>query len=267
MSSDDKKELPIPPGFYIYVLNTNQGKVRTLVGPNSLNLQATEQAVRWEPTVPAGTRLPPSCPAASSRSPPHRRVSYLILEKSRQRQPPPDRRHRIRRQARDRSQGHRPRTGDLRPLPDAACHRGRGSSPQDQRVPADPDLQRGRGTQELEKSQVKEAPSGADASVTSDTSVASAVPKDLAVGRQYIIRGDQVAFYIPPTGVEVVPSNDNGYVRKAVTLENLEFAVLLGEDGNKRYAHGPQVVFPNTNEFFLGRGRRRRQLYSRPACL
>jgi major vault protein len=76
------------------------------------------------------------------------------------------------------------------------------------------------------------------------------VPKDLSVGKLLIIRGDQVSFYIPPTGISVVQDDDGNYVRDALTLERLEYCVLVDEDGNKRYEIGPQVVFPAPTEHF-----------------
>ena len=47
-------------------------------------------------------------------------------------------------------------------------------------------------------------------------------PADLAIGTTLVIRGTDVAFYIPPTGVEVVRDAADEYVRDAVTLERLE---------------------------------------------
>lgn len=76
------------------------------------------------------------------------------------------------------------------------------------------------------------------------------VPHDLAEGKFYIIRGKEVSFYIPPTGVSVVPDDDKNYVRDAVTLETLEYCILYDEDGNKRFERGPQVVFPEPTEEF-----------------
>ena len=83
-----------------------------------------------------------------------------------------------------------------------------------------------------------------------------APPKDLTVGRLLIIRGTEVSFYIPPTGISVVAEglDDNGktqYVREALTLERLEYAILLDENGNKRYVNGPTVVFPAPTERFM----------------
>jgi major vault protein len=86
---------------------------------------------------------------------------------------------------------------------------------------------------------------------------------DLTTGKQLIIKGTEVSFYIPPTGIEVLPeigiSKDTGaskdadgnFVRRAVTLERLEYCILLDEDGNKRYVKGPAVVFPEPTETFI----------------
>lgn len=73
-------------------------------------------------------------------------------------------------------------------------------------------------------------------------------------GQLLVIKGTEVSFYIPPTGIEVIPVNGDpacGYVRDAVTLERLEYCILKDEDGNKRYVHGPEVVFPEPTETFV----------------
>ena len=73
-------------------------------------------------------------------------------------------------------------------------------------------------------------------------------------GQILVIKGTEVSFYIPPNGIEVIPINndpDAGYVREAVTLERLEYCILKDEDGNKRYVHGPKVVFPKPTETFV----------------
>lgn len=73
------------------------------------------------------------------------------------------------------------------------------------------------------------------------------------VGQLLVIKGTEVSFYIPPTGIEVIPVSGigNEYVREAVTLERLEYAILKDEDGEKRYVHGPAVVFPKPTETFV----------------
>jgi major vault protein len=74
---------------------------------------------------------------------------------------------------------------------------------------------------------------------------------DLTMGRMLVIKGTDVAFYIPPTGIEVVRDQNGHYVRSAVTLERLEYCILLDENGNKRYIIGPAVVFPRPTEAFV----------------
>ncbi len=76
---------------------------------------------------------------------------------------------------------------------------------------------------------------------------------ELYTGQLIVIKGTEVSFYMPPTGVEVVRFN-GAYVRDAVTLERLEYCLLLDENGNKRYVVGPDVVFPDPTETFVADG-------------
>jgi major vault protein len=76
---------------------------------------------------------------------------------------------------------------------------------------------------------------------------------ELTMGKHLVIRGTDVSFYIPPTGVEVVADEQHQYVRDAATLERLEYCILLDEDGNKRFIQGPAVVFPRPTETFIER--------------
>lgn len=80
---------------------------------------------------------------------------------------------------------------------------------------------------------------------------------DYVNGQILIIKGTEISFYIPPTGIEIKAINNDknkGYVRDAVTLERLEYCILKDEDGNKRYVHGPEVVFPSPTETFIQDG-------------
>jgi len=74
---------------------------------------------------------------------------------------------------------------------------------------------------------------------------------DLEMGQLMIIKGTDVSFYIPSTGFEVVPDENGKFVRSAVTLEQLEYSILLDENGKKRYVRGPDVVFPEPTETFI----------------
>jgi major vault protein len=82
-------------------------------------------------------------------------------------------------------------------------------------------------------------------------SAAATIPEDLSVGGLLLVKGTEVSFYIPPTGISVLTDERGSYVREALTLERLEYCILVDEDGNKRYERGPQVVFPRPTETFL----------------
>lgn len=91
-----------------------------------------------------------------------------------------------------------------------------------------------------------------DEVVQAESVVLSAdVPEDLAVGSQYTIAGTDVRFYMPPTGVRVVPDSQGNYVQPALTLEIMEYAILVDENGEKTYPRGPCVVFPKPTERFI----------------
>lgn len=83
--------------------------------------------------------------------------------------------------------------------------------------------------------------------------------RQFTMGERIVIEGTQVSFYVPPTGIEVVqdePEMSNklragGFVREAATLEQLEYCVLIDENGSKRYERGPKVVFPKPTETFV----------------
>lgn len=72
----------------------------------------------------------------------------------------------------------------------------------------------------------------------------------LTMGKLLLVKGTDISFYMPPTGVEVV-KEEGQYVRNACTLERLEYCILLEENGDKRYVRGPDVVFPTPTEQFV----------------
>jgi major vault protein len=75
-------------------------------------------------------------------------------------------------------------------------------------------------------------------------------PDSFAVGTRIVIKGSDVSFYIPCTGVEVLKDKDSKFVREAVTLEQLEYCCLVDENGKKEYPRGPKVVFPKPTQVF-----------------
>ena len=82
---------------------------------------------------------------------------------------------------------------------------------------------------------------------------------ELTMGNLIIIKGTDYSFYMPSDGIEVIPEQvmdeeghiETTFVRDAVTLERLEYCILLDEDGNKRFVEGPDVVFPKPTETFV----------------
>jgi len=88
-----------------------------------------------------------------------------------------------------------------------------------------------------------QAQSGSEASQPDeDAAAAIAAPRSFVNGQLLIIRGTDVSFFIPPTGVEVVKDETGKYVRDAVTLEQKQYCILLGENGEKRFVPGPAVL-------------------------
>lgn len=93
---------------------------------------------------------------------------------------------------------------------------------------------------------------------TTQAAVFGVKKESLVTGQILIIRGTEVSFYIPPTGIEVLTDESGAYIQEAVTLEQLEYSILLDESGNKEYKTGPTVVFPTpTQRFFTKDGARK----------
>ncbi|MDP1920218.1 MAG: hypothetical protein Q8L14_28495 [Myxococcales bacterium] len=70
------------------------------------------------------------------------------------------------------------------------------------------------------------------------------------IGSERIVKGSEVSFYLPKTGLEVMPDSTGSYVRNAVTLVDGQYCVLRGPRGQRRFVRGPGVVFPEAWEEF-----------------
>lgn len=92
---------------------------------------------------------------------------------------------------------------------------------------------------------------GISESAHDESNSTPSIRKNLALGAMFVIKGSDVSFYIPPTGIEVVTGEDGSRIRDAVTLERLEYCILLDENGQKRYEYGPMVVYPTATERFM----------------
>jgi len=73
---------------------------------------------------------------------------------------------------------------------------------------------------------------------------------DAPIGAERIVKGSETPFYVPTTGLEVLP-DAAGYVRNAVTLLDGQYCVLRGPQGSRRHVRGPAVVFPEAWEDFV----------------
>lgn len=100
---------------------------------------------------------------------------------------------------------------------------------------------------------------GAESGAETNSKNALGIDKNsLVTGQIIVIKGTSVAFYMPPTGIEILQDENKKYTRDAVTLERLEYSILLDENGNKEYRKGPDVVFPTpTQQFFQKDGARK----------
>jgi major vault protein len=88
---------------------------------------------------------------------------------------------------------------------------------------------------------------------TAKKGVVNIKESDIIIGKLFVIKGTDFSFYIPPTGIEVLKNDDGNFVQNAVTLERLEYCILLDQNGAKRYVQGPSVVFPAPTEKFVSR--------------
>jgi major vault protein len=240
----EKREIALAPGSYAYMQDTTKGIIKVLMGPTVINQTGTEVPVLWNGHS-GKFDLCPTLEGAVKQAPVAAEGSYIVLDN-----PAKDEKHP--------SEGVStppelligrkivipgPCTFALWPGQNAAVVEGHQLRSNEYL------LVRVYNEEEARKNWTK--------AVVKTTGVSEAaptrVPSDLSVGRLFIIQGTEVSFYIPPTGVMVVPEIEErtiSFVRGALTLEKLEYCILVDEDGNKRYERGPQVVFPKPTETF-----------------
>jgi len=255
--AENQKDLVLAPGEYAYIMDSSKALVSAVVGPFLLSLGANQYPVLWQEQE----RRFRACEELSRARQPFVSVPeghYVILEA-----PAPD------------VQKHPPESANNTTTPELGFGRriniaGPAHFPlwprQTARVIAGHQL-RSNEYLIVRVYNDKQAASNWDAAVVQpqtgqgDTNpdqparVLNTIPRPdpITMGQLIVINGTAVSFYIPPTGIEVLPSpgSTDTYVRKAVTLERLEYCILLDEDGNKRYVQGPAVVFPEPTETFV----------------
>jgi len=248
--TENKRDLVLPPGSYAYMQDVTKGVVKTYSGPTVINPTAQERPVIYDPasnTFRGIAALEDAMRIAPIAAEGH----YIILRNPARANKHPD--EGSAQPSAELEIGRAiivpgPATFALWPGQAAEVvegHHLRSNQYLLVRVYNEDEARRN-----WSKAVVKPAAPESGASASADP--VAAPPPDLTVGKQLIIRGTEVSFYIPPTGIEVVrEAGSEHYAREALTLERLEYAILVDENGKKRYEVGPQVVFPLPTERFV----------------
>lgn len=244
-------ELVLPPGVYAYVLDQTKGPVSVYCGPYKSSLSNTDQLVNFNPTTKRFD------PANELRQAIQSNIMapkgyYVVLENPPEngKQPEPGKSEAMQIKAllTGQTENHPgPWSHPLWPGQVATVIKGHQLRSNQYLVVSIVDDEAAKAN--WDKSVVKQVASSS--SGDADTTALGVSKDELITGQLIIIKGTDVAFYIPPTGVEVLKDETNNYVRDAVTLERLEYAILLDESGNKEYVKGPAVVFPTPTQEFV----------------
>ena len=248
--TQQKRDLVLPPGGYAYMQDVTKGVVKTYTGPTVINPTAQERPVVFD--AASGTfRGAASLEEAMRIAPVAAEGHYIIL-----RNPARGNKHPDEGSAQPSAEQEIGRTIIVPGPAMFALWPGQSAEVVEGHHLRSNQylLVRIYNEDEARKnwSQAVVKPAAADGDGAGAQPVTKAPPPDLTVGKQLIIRGTEVSFYIPPTGVEVVAEAAEGkYVREALTLERLEYAILVDENGKKRFEVGPQVVFPLPSERFV----------------
>jgi major vault protein len=258
------KELVLAPFTYAYMQDTTKGQVKIFTGPTVINQTAQEVPVVYNPETGEFERCD-SLRSAVRKSPIAVEGFYLVLFN-----PASDNKNVSEAQpdegvagkpAPELDKGRRvnlPGPAMFPLWPGQAAHYIRGHHLRSNQYL----LVRVYNEEEARRNWAKAVVKPATGSDSEDSAVAvvtSGVPDDLSVGKLFVVKGTEVSFYIPPTGVTVVKASASSvsnsdptmFVRDALTLERLEYCILVEENGNKRYEHGPKVVFPEPTEKFI----------------
>ncbi|MCB9796705.1 MAG: hypothetical protein H6741_28735 [Alphaproteobacteria bacterium] len=232
-----ERELVLAPNEYAYVLDTTKGHINCYVGPNKTSLAQTDQPVIFDPE--AQRFLYVELAEAVQLFSTAQANGYMVLSN-----PAADNVH--------------PKPGVANSLIDLQIGRrvivpGPASFPlwpgQTAQVIPGHRLRRN----EYLYVQIYDADEAARHWTSALGLEEGAPEEDFVVGEKRLIKGTDTRFYIPPSGVEVIPDREGRFVREAVTLQRLEYCVLIGEDGQKAYIRGEAVVFPRANQTVLER--------------
>lgn len=233
------RDLVLAPGEYAYVKDTTKGHVNTYVGPFKVSMSNTDQPVVWDTTkrrfVDVGTDKAVQTDSIAPEG------FYIALYNPAENYPiPGTATSTVKLQVGHRVNIHGPVNFSLWPGQTASVIRGHHlHSNQYLLAQVYNDVAANANWKEA----VVKSPDGSETVVE---------PRTFTPGQLLIIKGTDVSFFMPPTGIKVVPESDSKlFVRDAVTIERLEYCILLDEDGNKRFVVGPDVVFPEPTEQFV----------------
>ena len=258
-------ELVLPPGVFAFVLDKTKGNVTVYSGPTKSSLSQTDQTVVFDART--GRYVPCSIEDALQTNIVARKGEYIVLSNaSKSRQPEPGKSEVLTDtildvgttvnlsgpanfglwpgQTAEVISGHHLRSNQYvvaRIYDEEAAQKNWDKAViklADEVVDSSKDEGNDEEKSKKKKIEKKESPISLD-------------PSQLTIGKLLIIKGTDISFYIPPTGVEVLKDDSGDYVRGAVTLERLEYCMLLDEGGEKRYVRGPEVVFPAPTEQFV----------------
>lgn len=246
------RDLVLPPGQFAYVLDETKGIVSVHVGPTKTSLSNTDRPVLLDGQrynkVDQLERATQQCPIADEGD-------YIILEN-----PPVTKENADQHPAPGNSTPPKLQFGRKINIPGPITfalwpgqvakvvtgHRLRSNQYLLGRVYNDSAAR-----ENWEKSVIKQQTEGDQTAAAKKEKASILSQAEITMGKLFVVKGTEVSFYIPPTGVEIVPDEDGSLVREAVTLERLEYCILVDEDGNKRYERGPAVVFPRPTESFV----------------
>lgn len=247
--SQQDRDLVLPPNAYAYVLDSTKGKVSVYVGPHKTSLAGTDTLVIWDK---ANRKFAPvdSIDRAINTFIQASEGQYVVLTNPAQDvQPPPIG---VPTEAVQLNAGRSviipgPTSFPLWPGQSAEAvegHHLRHNQYLMVRVVNPEEAAANWNNAVMAPQTTQGDDEGTTQTVADDT--------NFTMGQLRVIKGTDVSFYIPSTGVEVVRDPDTGeYVREAATLEQLEYCILLDESGEKRYMQGPDVVFPEPTETFI----------------
>lgn len=296
MSQDVSREteLVLPPGVFAFVLDKTKGNVTVYSGPTKSSLSQTDQTVKFDART--GRYLPCNIEDALQTNIVARKGEYVVLSNSSRagKQPEPGKSEVLQDgilsigttvnlpgpenfplwpgQTAEVISGHHLRSNQYvvaRVYDEEAARENWGEAivkPADDSAESNSSESNGGGGSEKsgEKAEKEANPTKTPKKEQRSRPTLDLDPSQLTTGRLLVIQGTDVSFYIPPTGIEVINDDVGSFVRDAVTLERLEYCILLDENGNKRYVRGPEVVFPAPTEQFViskDKGKRKFRAY------